>query len=178
MYPSPQTQPCEEETAKKEKQRTHLKFNGLLVLVRTKTKWCNPKQSLSLYSDVELRTEWDEGHHTTRERERETHTHTYKQTHEVRGQKNKTLSRGDESFFSSKYVPSIKHHPSDETVHLSPGFLPRQITVVNNWVDSFSSRGVGTRVERIYPFSIYLWVSGFFSLPICLPIGKGYIIFF
>lgn len=45
VYPSPQTQPCEEETAKKEtekgkkeKKRTHLKFNGLLVLVRTKTK--------------------------------------------------------------------------------------------------------------------------------------------
>jgi hypothetical protein len=89
--------------------------------------------SLSLYSDVELRTEWDEGHHTTRERERARHTQAY----EVRGQKNKTLNRGDESFFSSKYVPSIKHHPSDETVHLSPGFLPRQFTVVNNWVDFF-----------------------------------------
>jgi hypothetical protein len=57
-----------------------LKFNGLLVLVRTKTKWCNTKQSLSVYSDVELRTEWHEGHHTTRESEREreraTHTNT------------------------------------------------------------------------------------------------------
>jgi hypothetical protein len=46
VYPSPQTQPCEEETAKKEtekgkkfkKKRTHFKFNGLLVLVPTKTK--------------------------------------------------------------------------------------------------------------------------------------------
>lgn len=133
-----------------------MKFNGLLVLVRTKQNDAT-QNNLSLYTDVELRTEWDEGHHTTRER----HTHTHE--HTKWGDKRiKPWVEGTKVFFHPRYVPSIKHHPSDETVHLSPGFLPRQFTVVNNSVDVYSSRGVGTRVERIYPFWIYLWVRGVF----------------